>query len=109
MEEIIKFIAAFDFPTVWKSILPNIVNRLKTSDKYAEIFGSLLTFKNLVVNYKHSIKQEREPLEVLVSSVFPLLESYAKTLLSHYNEQAATAMHAILKTFHRAIEVIELL
>jgi len=102
MEEIVKCVADFDFPTSWRSILPNVVNKLKTSDKFSEIYGSLLVLKNLVVPLKNAEDQEREPLEIIVSNTFSLLEVYAKNLLSNYNEQSATAMHAILKTFFAA-------
>lgn len=100
MEEIIKCVAAYDFPTTWQSILPNVISKLKTSDKFAEIYGSLLVLKNLILNFKIAEGYEREPLDILVSKTFPLLEVYARNLLSNYTEQAAAAMHAILKTFH---------
>jgi len=106
MEEIVKCVADYDFPTTWRSILPSVVNKLKSSDKFSEIYGSLLVLKNLVVNLKNAEDQEREPLEIIVSNTFSLLEVYAKNLLSNYNEQSAHAMHAILKTFFAATYVL---
>jgi len=103
MEEIVKCVADYDFPTSWRSILPNVVNKLKSSDKFSEIYGSLLVLKNLVVNFKALESKEREPLEIICTNTFPLLEVYAKSLLSNYNEQSALAMHAILKTFFAAV------
>lgn len=105
MEEIVKCVADYDFPTSWRTILPNVVNKLKNSDKFSEIYGSLLVLKNLVVNFKALESKEREPLEIICTSTFPLLEVYAKNLLSNYNEQSALAMHAILKTFFAAVYV----
>jgi len=107
MEEIVKCIAYSDFPTTWRSILPDVVNKLKTSDKFAEIYGSLLVLKNLVLNFKTAEGLEREPLEIVVSNTFPLLEIYAKNLLSNDSAQSAAAMHVILKTFFAASYVSE--
>lgn len=106
MEEIIRYVADIDFPTTWRTILPNIVNKLKSSDKFADIFGSLLALKNLVANYRFGYGQERQPLEILIPNTFHLLDVYAKNLLSNYSEQAAHAMQTILKTIYYGIEVI---
>jgi len=102
MEEIIKCVAYSDFPTTWRSILPDVVNKLKNSDKFTDIYGSLLVLKNLVLNFKTAEGLEREPLELIVSNTFPLLEVYAKNLLSNNSQQSAAAMHVILKTFFAA-------
>ncbi len=105
MEEIIKRISFSDFPTEWRSILPNIVNKLKTSDKFAEIYGSLMALKNIVLNFRTAEGPERDPLEIIVSNTFPLLEVYSKNLLSNYNEQSAAALQIIFKTFFAATYV----
>jgi hypothetical protein len=105
MEVIIHHVASHDFPTGWQTILPEIMAKLKSSDKFYEIFGSLLALKNLIENYEFLLDKDREPLELLVPNSFPILETYAKTLLENYNEQAAHALHCILKTFFAAIHV----
>jgi len=108
MEIIILHIAESDFPGKWTSILPNIIEKLRTSEKFGEIFGSLLGLKNLIENYEYQLDKEREPLEILVPNTFPVLDSYAKSLLSNYTEQAALAMNTILKTFLASIKVLGL-
>ena len=106
MEEVIKCIAYTDFPNTWKSILPNVVEILKGSDKFAEILGALLTLKNLIANYKFGVEGEREILEQIATNTFPLLEVYAKNLLDNYTEETAVAMHVILKTVSASLQVL---
>lgn len=106
LEEVIKCIACIDFPNNWKNILPNVINILKGSDKFAEILGALLTLKNIVSNYKFAVEAEREILELIATNTFPLLEVYAKNLLDNYTEETAVAMHVILKTVYASLVVL---
>lgn len=105
MEEVIKCIGRSDFPETWKSILPNVMELLKNSNKFAEILGALLTLKNLIANYKFVVEEEREFLELICTNTFPLLEVYAKNLLDNYTEETAIAMHVILKTIFASMQV----
>jgi hypothetical protein len=105
LELIVYTIATHDFPGKWNTILPSIINKLKNSQSFFEIYACLLALKNLVEIYEHLVNEDREPLELLVPNIFPLLETYCKSLLIEYNEQAAWATQAILKTFYATIHV----
>jgi len=106
MEVIIHHVAQHEFPERWESLLTATVVKLKESNSFSEVFGSLLALKNLVENYEYLLEKDREPLEIIVTNIFPLLETFAKNLLDHYNEQEAHALHAILKTFYAGVHLV---
>jgi len=66
--------------------LPALVDRLKNSNKFEEIFGSLIALKAIVKNYQFLMDVDREPLEMMVPTIFPIFETLAKDFIEHYNE-----------------------
>jgi len=102
--EMIKYIVGFDFPTKWDSLLPSIVDKLKTSDDFQEVYGSLLALSAIFRYYKDILGQ-KPVLEELVNSTFSFLGAFAEKLLGDYGLQAASAMHIILKIFASATYV----
>lgn len=106
MFEIIKYIVGFDFPDKWHSILPNLVEKIKTSDNFQEVYGCLLALSAIFRYYK-DVLGHKPQLEQLVNETFPFLEMFAEKLLADYGLQAASAMHIILKIFASATYVNE--
>lgn len=98
MIEIIRHIANFDFPDKWPGILPSIIEKLKSSNDFQEVYGGLLALLAIFKIYK-SLFTETEKLQYIVESTFGFLETFARTLLEDYGLQAATAMYVVLKIF----------
>lgn len=107
MIEIIKYIVGFDFPKRWTSILPSIIEKLKNSNDFQEVYGALLALSAIFSYYKDILGRKPE-LEALVNETFNLLELFAEKLLADYGLQASAAMHVILKIFFAATYVINL-
>ena len=99
MEVIILNVASHEFPHRWESILNNIIERLKNSDKFQEIYGGLIALKNLIENFEWLHDKDREPLEVLTTNLFPLLESFSQNILSNYPQSLLTTFYWAKKYF----------
>lgn len=50
-ESIIYAIALFDYPKQWPEILPNVLEKLKSSESFDELYGSLLVLLNIFKVY----------------------------------------------------------
>lgn len=96
--EIIKHIAAIDFPERWGNILENIVGKIRDSNDFQEVYGALLALYALFYNYQESLGV-KPMLEELVNATFGFLETFARKLLDDYGVQAASALQIILKIF----------
>ena len=101
MIEIIKHIAAIDFPERWGNFLENIIAKIRDSNDFQEVYGSLLALYAIFANY-----EKGEPfLSELVDATFGFLEIFVKKLLDDYGVAAASALHIILKIFSSASAV----
>jgi len=52
------------------------------------------------------LDKEREPLEHIVNSAFPLLEALMQKFLASYNEQTGVLIKVVLKIFHHCMHLI---
>ncbi len=104
MIEIIKKIASYDFPNTWTNFLPSIIEKIKSSDDFQEVYGSLLALYSIFRYYKDTLGLKPE-IELLVNNSFNFLELFAEKLLNDYGLQAASALHIILKIFQCATYV----
>lgn len=72
--------------TQWQDFFTLILQKLKAANTFAEFHGSLIALKQINKNFTLYIDQERKPLEEIVNSSFPILETYMQKILDSYND-----------------------
>jgi len=107
MIEIIKHIAAIDFPERWGNFLENIIAKIRDSNDFQEVYGALLALYAIFANYEQSL-MTGGMLSELVTATFGFLEKFAQKLLDDYGVAAASALHVILKIFFSASAVSQI-
>ena len=76
-----KSIVQHDFPDRWPSLLPSITTALQSGDQVA-MAGAFRMLRLLARKYEFRDNEERGPLEVTISAIFPILLPLFETLIA---------------------------
>jgi exportin-2 (importin alpha re-exporter) len=102
----LSIISEGDFPDSWPSLLPELIEKLRTPD-YATVCGVLRTLHSITRKFRHQITPQVEQSIIYVVELFcdPLLALFAQTMA--HVKSALASDHAALPELFRAL-VLEL-
>ncbi|CAD8152713.1 unnamed protein product [Paramecium pentaurelia] len=105
-EDLIYKLVAIDFPKDWPQLVQQLVIKLQNYTSYEDLWSALLTLRRTCEVHQFLLDNDRKPLEPLVASTFPLLETLIQKFLENYNEQSGQLVKVILKIFHHATHLV---
>ncbi|CAD8063756.1 unnamed protein product [Paramecium sonneborni] len=105
-EDLIYKLVAIDFPNDWPQLVQQLVIKLQNFTSYEDLWSALLTLRRTCEVHQFLLENDRKPLEPLVASTFPILESLFQKFLEGYNEQSGQLVKVILKIFHHATHLM---
>ncbi|KAF1323075.1 Ran binding protein 7, partial [Globisporangium splendens] len=103
LAETVSYIARFDFPDNWPTLIDEICKNIQSGDA-TRIINALLSLRRVVKNFEYRSEERLEPLYKLVEVVFPMLLSMLTQLQNNNSIEAANMMHLILKTYWSCVK-----
>ncbi|KAI9916555.1 hypothetical protein PsorP6_017026 [Peronosclerospora sorghi] len=103
MAETVAYIARFDFPESWPTLIDEICKNVQCGDAN-RIINALLALRRVVKNFEYRSEDRLEPLFKLVEVVFPMLQNMMVQMQSNNSIEAAHMMHLILKTYWSCVK-----
>lgn len=104
LAETLHSISLHDYPERWPNLLPSLLNVIQQGNDVSQalrVHNALLALRKICKRYEYKSKDQRGPLNDIVSQSFPLLLPLAQRL-SNPNEhslEAALMLKQILKIF----------
>ncbi|CAK65923.1 unnamed protein product (macronuclear) [Paramecium tetraurelia] len=105
-EDLIYKLVAIDFPNDWPQLVQQLVIKLQNFTSYEDLWSALLTLRRTCEVHQFLLENDRQPLEPIVASTFPILETLIQKFLEGYNEQSGQLVKVILKIFHHATHLV---
>lgn len=104
MAETLHSIAIHDFPDKWPTLLDTLLQTISLSHDTSQalkVHNALLALRKVCKRYEFKPREQRGPLNQIVSISFPLLLPLAQRLVStnDYSIEAAMMLKQILKIF----------
>ena len=103
LAETLHYIAIYDFPQKWPSLLPTLQHFIQQTDpsQALQIHNALVALRKVCKRYEYKAKEERGPLNAIVDQFFPYLLPLAQRLVSPQENslEAALTLKQILKIF----------
>ncbi len=83
--EAVSAIATADFPEAWPALLPELVANVTQGSAASDalrVHNVMLIIRRVMKRYEYKPKESRQPLEDIVSAVFPLIHPLLSNLIS---------------------------
>ncbi|RLN05666.1 hypothetical protein BBJ28_00014502 [Nothophytophthora sp. Chile5] len=103
LAETVAYIARFDFPDTWPTLIEDICKNVQSGDAN-RIINALLALRRVVKNFEYRSEERLEPLFKLVEAVFPMLHNMMAQMQTNNSLEAAKMMHLILKTYWSCVK-----
>uniref|UniRef100_M4BHV7 Importin N-terminal domain-containing protein n=1 Tax=Hyaloperonospora arabidopsidis (strain Emoy2) TaxID=559515 RepID=M4BHV7_HYAAE len=103
LAETVAYIARFDFPETWPTLIGDICKNVQSGEAN-RIINALLALRRVVKNFEYRADDRLAPLFKLVEVVFPMLQNMMVQMQSNNSVEAAQMMHLILKTYWSCIK-----
>ncbi|CEG35371.1 ran binding protein 7 [Plasmopara halstedii] len=103
LAETVAYIARFDFPESWPTLIDDICKNVQSGDAN-RIINSLLALRRVVKNFEYRSEERLTPLFTLVEGVFPMLQNMMVQMQTNNSIEAANMMHLILKTYWSCVK-----
>ena len=89
----------------WPTLLPTLMAQLGTGEQL-KMYNTVTAVRAIVKNFEHKPSDMREPLDVLVETVFPALLQLIQGALQFNTIEAGQMITLILKTFWHASQFV---
>lgn len=104
LAETLHSIAIHDFPDKWPALVPTLLNMISQSNDPAKalaVHNALLALRKVCKRYEYKSKDQRGPLNDIVTKSFPMLLPLAQRLSdpNEHSLEAAMMLKQILKIF----------
>ena len=104
MAETVHSISIHDYPQQWPNLLPTLLQTISQSNDPSQalrVHNALLALRKVCKRYEYKAKDQRGPLNDIVSQCFPLLLPLAQRLCdpNEHSLEAALMLKQILKIF----------
>lgn len=103
LAETVAYIARFDFPDSWPTLIDDICKNVQSGDA-TRIINALLALRRVVKNFEYRSEERLTPLFTLVEGVFPMLQNMMIQMQTNNAIEAAHMMHLILKTYWSCVK-----
>ena len=101
--DVIRGVCEYDYPDKWPSLLSELLAAVKTANSNVlQMFNALLALRKIVKRYEYKTKEHRDPLDVIISEAFPILQELMQTIIANNSLEAAQVMRVCLKIFYSA-------
>ena len=98
--EIIRIFSEHDYPDNWPNLIPIFLNNIQ-SQNIAYMYNSLYALRKIIKRFEFkSIGPDREPLNNLISIIFPYLQVLISQLVENNSIEAALVLKICFKIFH---------
>ncbi|KAF8935125.1 hypothetical protein BGZ47_010058 [Haplosporangium gracile] len=92
-----------DFPAKYPGYLTQVQSLLQSQDPKI-VFVGLLALKEVTRVYKFKVS-DREPVDEIIATFFPVIQQIGTGLLSANNVEAAEMLKIIFKCYHHTIQI----
>ena len=104
LAETLHSIVIHDFPDNWPNLIPSLLETIQTgvkdmANRSLQVHNALLALRKVCKRYEYKSKEQRGPLNAIVSASFPLLLPLAQELSQANQLEAAMMLKQILKIF----------
>ena len=111
LAETVNAIARIDFPQHWPDLVDQIGLGIQ-SGNVTRMYNSLLALRKLVKIFEYKGGEQRQPLNIVIERLFPLLQQLFHQLLNQSNLASANAeqlsgasmLHLMCKTFWSCVQ-----
>lgn len=103
LAETIRCICEFDFPDKWNSLIPTLLEAIQSAGQnILQMYNALLALRKLVKRYEYKNDAERQPLNDIASTSFPMLQQLTAAILENNSLEASQVMRMCLKILYSA-------
>eukprot|EP00559_Dactyliosolen_fragilissimus_P005157 CAMPEP_0184857384 /NCGR_PEP_ID=MMETSP0580-20130426/2545_1 /TAXON_ID=1118495 /ORGANISM="Dactyliosolen fragilissimus" /LENGTH=1039 /DNA_ID=CAMNT_0027352953 /DNA_START=55 /DNA_END=3174 /DNA_ORIENTATION=+ len=101
MAETVYSIATHDYPDKWPNLLPTLLQTISQASDHLRVHNALLALRKICKRYEYKSREQRGPLNQIVTQSFPLLLPLAQRLCdsNEHSLEAALMLKQILKIF----------
>lgn len=99
LAETLHHICIHDFPQAWPALVPALLQEIQQKEEPLRVHNALVALRKVCKRYEYKSREQRGPLNEIVSQSFPLLLPLAQELLQDNHLEAAMMLKQILKIF----------
>lgn len=104
LAETLHIICIPDFPEQWPTLIPALLDTIRQKEEPLRVHNALLALRKVCKRYEYKAREQRGPLNDIVTQSFPLLLPLAQELLPETHLEAAMMLKQILKIFWSATQ-----
>eukprot|EP00501_MAST-03F_sp_TOSAG23-6_P001246 GSMAST32.ASY1.ANO1.1292.1 assembled CDS len=102
--EVILQIALVEFPGNWPNLMNQIMTEITNSADTGRMFNALLLLRKLVKKYQWRPEGERQAMELMVDTSFPVLQQIVQAYMNSDNPAHAEILKICCKTYWSAMQ-----
>ena len=96
--ECIRTISEYEFPEKWIDLIPTLLGQIQSAAPLP-MYNSLLAIRHLVKRYEFKQRGQRDVLNAIIESLFPILQPLISQLVDNNAIEAAHIMRVSCKIF----------